>query len=305
MNIGKFTFDKNVFLAPIAGYTDVGFRAICSMQGAELTFTEMISAKGLVYGSEKTEDLLITTDNEKIKAVQIFGSDPNFIEKAVNHEALAKFDIIDINMGCPMPKITKNGDGSSLLNNKELACDIIKAALSSGKIVTAKIRLGIEKNTSIDFVEELQKSGVSAITVHGRTRTQMYSGNADWEAIRKIKEIATVPIIANGDVKSKEDYENILAQTKADGVMIARGALGNPNIFADIKGLKRKPLKELINTHLDFLFMYHPEKYVLSNFKKHMACYCSGFKGCKELKVKAFNAKTKEELYKIIGEIDD
>ncbi len=172
---------KGVVFAPIAGYSDVGARRVSAMRGADMTYTEMVSAKGLVYGSEKTEDLLRTTDIEKIKCVQIFGSEPYYISKAVEHKALEKFDVIDINMGCPVPKIVKNGEGSALLENISLAQEIVRSAMVVGKPVTVKYRLGVNAQNiiAVDFGKAMQDAGASAITVHGRTREQMYAGKAN------------------------------------------------------------------------------------------------------------------------------
>ncbi len=295
---------KGVVFAPIAGYSDVGMRRLCAMRGADMTVTEMISAKGLVYGSDKTEDLLHTTDSEKIKCVQIFGSEPYFISKAVEHKALEKFDVIDINMGCPVPKIVKNGEGSALLENIPLAMQVVKAARIAGKPVTVKFRLGVtaDKLLAVDFAKAMQDAGASAITVHGRTREQMYSGVADWDEIAKVKKAVEIPVFVNGDIVDKKSYDKAMQITDCDGAMIARGALGNPKIFSDIKGLEIKDysLKEDIILHLDTMLSFHHENYVAANFKKHLAYYCRGMRGQKEIKLAAFACKSADDIRQVI-----
>lgn len=297
-----------IVLAPIAGYSDVGFRKVCAERGADITYTEMISAKGLVYGSDKTEDLLNTTDSEKVKCVQIFGSEPYFIQKAVEHDALQKFDFIDINMGCPVPKIVKNGEGSALLENVPLACEVVKAALKGGKPVTVKFRLGVDEGhiVAVDFAKAMEDAGASALTVHGRTRKQLYSGKADWHKIAEVKRAVSIPVFANGDITDKTSYDEAMRITGCDGAMIARGALGNPKIFSDLKGitLEDYSLKKDILTHLDTLLSFHRENYVLANFKKHIAYYTRGLKGQKQIKLSAFEAKSIEELRRVIEQFD-
>lgn len=297
-----------IVLAPIAGYSDVGFRKVCAERGADITYTEMISAKGLVYGSDKTEDLLNTTDSEKVKCVQIFGSEPYFIQKAVEHKALQKFDFIDINMGCPVPKIVKNGEGSALMENIPLACEVVKAALKGGKPVTVKFRLGVDEGhiIAVDFAKALQDAGASAVTVHGRTRKQLYSGKADWQEIAKVKQAVSVPVFANGDITDKASYDEAMRITGCDGAMIARGALGNPKIFSDLKGMDTEgySLKKDILLHLETLLSFHRENYVLANFKKHIAYYTRGLKGQKQIKLSAFEAKSIEELREVIEQFD-
>ena len=306
MKIKNLEILGDVALAPIAGYTDVGFRAICAKQGAGITYTEMASAKGLYYDkAAKTQELLNTTDDERIKAVQLFGSEPFFMSYAVKHESIQKFDLIDINMGCPVPKIVNNGEGSALLKNIPLAQDILKAAKdNTEKPVTIKMRIGFNDINAVEFALAMQEAGADAITVHGRTRKEMYTGHSHWDVIKQVVDAVNIPVFANGDVESYQDFIDIKAQTGAQGVMIARGALGNPNIFSQIVGKSDRPLKEMMLEHIEIMKRFHNEHYIHANFKKHMACYCKGKRGNKEIKVKAFESKTLDEMIAIIKDSD-
>lgn len=304
MKIDSLVLKSDVVFAPIAGFSDVGLRALCAEMGAGLTCTEMVSAKGLMYGNEHTEDLLHTTDAEKICAVQLFGSDPEILARAAESDELSKFDVIDVNMGCPVKKIVSNGEGSALLKNPSLAADIVRALRRAGKPVTVKFRIGFEQNsrTGVDFARCMQDAGAAAVTVHGRTREQFYEGKADWDYIAEVVRAVEIPVIANGDVLSKEDYQNIKAHTGAAGVMIARGALGNPQIFAEITGeaCPYKTRKEIVLKHIEILSSFHSEIYVVNNMKKHVACYCKGLRGGKRLKLEVFAAKSLEELVRAV-----
>ena len=290
--------------APIAGYSDVGARKVSAERGADLTYTEMMSAKGLVYGSERTQDLLHTTDSEKIKCVQIFGCEPYYISKAVEHKALEKFDVIDINMGCPVPKIVKNGEGSALLENIPLAQEVVKAARVAGKPVTVKYRIGVNANNiiAVDFGKAMQDAGASAITVHGRTREQMYSGKADWNEIAKVKKAVSIPVFVNGDIVDRESYQEAMAVTGCDGAMIARGAIGNPRLFSDIKGIpiENYSLKQDILTHLDTMLEYLHPNFVACNFKKQLAYYCRGMRGQRQVKLDAYECKSIDDIRAVI-----
>ncbi len=306
MKIKNLDVNGDVVLAPIAGFSDVGFRAVCAKQGAAITYTEMASAKGLYYNkAEKTKELLYTTDAEQIKAVQIFGSEPFFISYAVKSPELEKFDLIDINMGCPVPKVVKNNEGSALMNNIPLAKDIVKAAKdNTEKPVTVKMRLGFDEINAVEFALAMEEAGADLITVHGRLRKEMYMGHSHWNEIEKVVKAVKIPVFANGDVETYQDFLEIKKQTGASGVMIARGALGNPNIFAEITQKEPRPLKEMMLEHIEIMRKFHNEHYIHSNFKKHMACYCKGKRGNKEIKQRAFESKSLDEMIQIIKDSD-
>ena len=230
MNIGKVKLENNLFLAPMAGVTDKAFRKIVKEKGCGLVCTEMISSKALFYGDKKTEKLLDTTSEKRPIAIQLFGSEPEVLKNMAN-KVQDKCDIIDINMGCPAPKIVKNGDGSKLLQNVPLIHEIVKEVVKNVNIpVTVKIRKGWD-NKSINAVEvasALQDAGASAITIHGRTKEEYYSGKADLDIIKKVKETVTIPVIGNGDIVDEETAKHMLEYTGVDGIMIGRGALRKP-----------------------------------------------------------------------------
>lgn len=275
MKLKNLDIKNNIVLAPMAGYTDVGFRKLCSCFGAGITYTEMVSAKALLFDSEKTKSLLFT-DDDGIKAVQLFGSDPLVMQKASQHELLKKFDIIDINMGCPAPKIIKNHEGSYLLTNKILAGDIVKAIKdTTDRPVTVKMRLGFASdNVAVEFAKHLEKCGVDLITVHARTQSQMYAKGVDYDSIKRVKQEVSIPIFANGDIISKSTLDYVLDYTKADGAMIGRASLGNPTIFSELQGkIVQQNKYNLVQEHIDELKKYFDDKFILLNMRKHIAFY--------------------------------
>ena len=301
---------SNLILAPMAGFTDLAFRKMCKDFGAGLTCTEMVSSMALHYKNKKTEELLFTLDDESPKAVQIFGHNPEIMAEAVRNPLLQKFDIIDINMGCPARKITSNGDGSALLKNPKLAYDIISACVhATDKPVTVKFRIGIDENNinAVEFAKMCESAGASAITVHGRTVKQGYSGEADYEIIKKVKEQVSIPVFANGDCKSHEDYERILKITGADGVMIGRAALGCPEMFSEVLNSKKQKVNKLdqILFHYETMLKFYSEKYVVLYMRSHLARYLGGeYKNTKillELIRLTSYEKIKEKLECLMG----
>ncbi len=237
VKIGNLHTKNNVFMAPLAGYTNAPFRRLCRQNGAGLTFTEMVSAKGLCYKSEKTEALLaVLPDDDGIRACQLFGAEPSFMRRACESEALAPFQLIDINMGCPMPKIYKNGEGSALLGDMPLAQKIISECKKSGKLISVKFRIGLDGDNLIaaEFAKMCEGAGADLITVHGRTRDKIYADGVNVQQIAAAKNAVKIPVIANGGVFSGQDAQTLLARTGADGIALARGALYNPWLFCDI-----------------------------------------------------------------------
>ena len=301
IKIGKFQTENNFFLAPLAGFSDFAMREICIKYGAGLTFTEMVSCKGILYDNENTKDLLYVSPCEKIKCAQIFGNDPLIMRRAIESEYLCNFNVIDINFGCPMPKIYNNGEGSALLNNPSLAEKIVYECSKTGKPITCKMRIGITDGNFVteDFVKAVQNGGAQMITVHGRTRDRIYAGEPNYKEIEKAKSVASVPIIANGGIFTKQDATNMMNVTGADGVMIARGALERPWIFAELLGKDVKINKKtLINEHIDRLLTRHDDKTVAIIFRKQLCLYLKGEKNSAELKQKLFTYKDTASIKK-------
>ena len=307
MKIGNIEFKNNVILAPMAGVTDVAFRSICIDCGADAAVTEMVSAKALSYNNERTEDLLVTADNERIKIVQIFGHEPDVMASICSSPRLDKFDMIDINMGCPAPKIVSNGDGSALMKDIGLASRIIKACVAStNKPITVKFRSGYDDNSinAVEFARMCEESGASAITIHGRTRTQMYGGQVDLDVIKSVKEAVNIPVIASGDVVDKASMNRTLEYTGCDAVMVGRGALGSPEIFADLTGGDSSKIDrfQLITKHVAKLREIYPENFVSGHIRKHLLWYLKGYAGASKIKLQVSTEPSIDRVLEIIKE---
>lgn len=289
MKIGNIEFKNNLILAPMAGITDIAFRSIAIELGADAGVTEMISAKALHYNNQKTEDLLKIAPNEKIKIIQLFGHEPDIMAEICGSKYVEPFDIIDINMGCPAPKIVSNNDGSALMLDIPLADKIIRACVgATNKPITVKFRSGFDNNhlCAIDFAKMCERAGASAITIHPRTREQMYSGKADWSIIKDIKNAVNIPVIASGDVVDKESFLEVKRLTGCDAIMIGRGALGSPEVFSQILDLPIQMTKmDIISKHINLLRNYFPENFVTKHMRKHLLWYLKGEKNVGELKV--------------------
>lgn len=306
VQVGGFEIKNNVWLAPLAGYTNYPFREIALQSGAGFAFTEMVSAKGLCYGSENTKELLYTSENERGRVgVQIFGSDPAFMRRAAESEELSAFEIVDINMGCPVPKIYKNGEGSALLENPRMAERVVEETAKSGKIVTVKCRIGISRERIVaeEFCKRMEGAGARAITVHGRTRADMYSGEPDYKAIAAVKNAVSVPVIANGGIFSAKDAEIMMERTGADGVEIARAALYDPQIFCEFSGEKRKPLFEIVKRQTEETEKLYGERFATVFMRKMCAFYLRGKRGAAVYKARLFECKTPTEVIVLAREI--
>lgn len=299
IKIGSFETDNNVFLAPLAGFSDFAMRKICSDYGAGLTFTEMVSCKGILYDNENTKILLKKTDGEKISCAQIFGNDPDIMLEAIKRPPLCDFDVIDINFGCPMPKIYQNGEGSALLKNPSLAEKIVAECKKSGKPITCKMRIGLTENSinGLEFATALENGGADMITVHGRTREKIYAGDIHGEEIAKIVAKVKIPVMANGGIFTKEDADKVMTETGADGVMLARGALEKPWLFAEIlNNPYSADKKDLIFRHIDLLKTVYDDRTVAVTFRKQLCLYLKGEKNSAELKQKVLTLNSTDEI---------
>ncbi len=319
IKIGNVELENKVFLSPMAGVTDLPFRLICKEQNCGMLYTEMINAKALCYDDENTKKMLKIEDAEHPVAVQIFGSEPEFMGRAAEIMNDYPNEILDINMGCPAPKVIKNGDGSALMRNPKLAEEVLKAVVkNSKKPVTVKIRKGWDDEhiNALEIAKIAEASGISALAIHGRTREQYYSGKADWDIISQIKKSISIPVIGNGDIFTVEDSINMLDKTNCDAIMIGRGSQGNPWIFKRINYymqtgeiLPEPTLEEKINTaikHLGMAVDEHGEYVAVREMRKHIAWYLKGLRNSARVRDEINKIETYEEVVsKLNGYMDD
>ena len=307
IDIGGLHTKNNVFLAPLAGYTNGVFRNLCYELGAGLTFTEMVSAKGLCYDSQKTRELLyIPPDYEGIKACQIFGGDPEYMRMACESEELAPFELIDINMGCPVPKIYKNGEGSYLLNDLRLAERIISSCKKSGKRISVKFRTGVDEEHIVckEFAKMCEGAGADMICVHGRTRDKIYAGEVNFKEIEKAKSAVKIPVIANGGIFSLADADEIMDKTGADGIAVARGAMYNPRIFAEITGTDAGDFKERVLKQISDTREIYGERFACVFMRKMVSFYIKGQKNSVAMRKELLAVKNTSELEVLTEQIE-
>ena len=314
IKIGNIVIENNIFLAPMAGVTDKAYRNICKEYGAGLVYTEMVSSKAIFHNDKKTENLMNLENEKKPIAIQIFGSDEETMGYAAKYVS-EKADIIDINMGCPAPKVVKNGDGSKLLLDIDKAEKIIRSVIkNTNKPVTVKIRKGWDNNNivAVEFAQMIEQAGASAITIHGRTRSEFYSGKVDLEIIKKVKNSVSIPVIGNGDIINEETAKEMFEKTGVDAIMIGRGSFGNPWIFEKLihyfktgEKMKDKSTEEkyrILERHIKYELQYKPEIVAIHELRKTIAWYTKGLPNSSEFRDSINKIETKEKLLK---EIDD
>ncbi len=315
LQIGNVTLENNLILAPMAGVTDLPFRILCKEQGAALCCMEMVSAKGIFYNNKNTESLLMVDEAERPVSLQLFGSDPDIISQMAARIEDRNWDILDINMGCPVPKVVNNGDGSALMKNPVLAGQIIEKTVKAiKKPVTVKIRKGFDDDhiNAVEMAHVAQESGAAAVAVHGRTREQYYSGKADWSIIADVKAAVEIPVIGNGDILDAKDVIVMGQQTGCDGFMIGRGCQGNPWIFHQIlhyfetgELIGKPPIEEMIATmlrHARLQIEYKGPYLGIREMRKHAAWYTAGYKGASKLRGRINDVETYQDLEQLFSQ---
>lgn len=315
VKIGSTVLEKPVMLAPMAGVTDLPFRLLCREKGCGLVVTEMVSAKAIHFNNKNTRQLLVTEPEETPVSVQLFGSEPAVMAQTAAALEELPFSFIDVNMGCPVPKIVNNGEGSALMKNPALAFEILSAMVRSvKKPVTVKFRKGFDETcvNAVEFAKMAEAAGVAALTVHGRTRSQFYSGKADWDIIRQVKEAVKIPVFGNGDIFKAQDALDMMEETGCDGVAVARGAKGNPWIFEQIvslmEGREAAPpsvgeIKAMIDRHTDMMIHYKGEYVAMREMRKHVAWYTAGLPHSSRLRGLVNEVETRQELTQLLDEL--
>lgn len=313
LKIGNVELENRYILGPMAGVTDLPFRLLCKEQGAGLLCMEMVSAKAIYYNNRNTESLLEIHPDETPVSLQLFGSDPKIMSEMAKRIEERPFAILDVNMGCPVPKVVRNGEGSALMKEPKLVYEIVSALVKAiDKPVTVKIRKGFDDEhvNAVEIAKIIEEAGAAAVAVHGRTREQYYSGKADWDIIRQVKEAVSIPVIGNGDVTSPQKADELVRQTGCDGIMIARGAEGNPWIFSEMirweetGELPARPdkdeIREMMLRHARLQLEYKGEFCGIREMRKHVAWYTKGLKGAARMREKVNAVESLEELENLL-----